>query len=77
MSEHSASRRAVVAGIAAFGAGLVLPIGPSIEAATRKHRRIDVHHHFVPDEIAGSNHIEPLLRGWSLPNRSMTWSRVV
>jgi predicted TIM-barrel fold metal-dependent hydrolase len=66
MSELSASRRAVVAGIAAIGAGLALPLRPSIGAATRKHLRIDVHHHFVPDEIANSNRIEPLLRGWSV-----------
>lgn len=61
-----ASRRAVVAGLAALGAGLAVPVGSTIEAAIRKHSRIDVHHHFVPTEAVGSRHIVRPLKDWSV-----------
>jgi predicted TIM-barrel fold metal-dependent hydrolase len=61
-----ASRRTVLAGLAAFGAGLVVPVGPVVEAARRKRQRIDVHHHYVPTEAVGSRHIVRPLKDWSV-----------
>lgn len=62
-----ATRRAVLTGIAALGAGLVLPNGATGAATpARKHLRIDVHHHFVPDEVVGNRYIVPPLKSWSL-----------
>ena len=60
------SRRAVVTGVAALGAGLAVPVGPAIEAATRKPVRIDVHHHYVPSEAVGSRSIVRPLKDWSV-----------
>src|SRR5262245_3175466 len=62
-----ASRRAMLAGIAALGVSIALPTPPASEAATtQKRRRIDVHHHFVPIEAIGSRHIVEPLRSWSV-----------
>jgi len=61
------NRRAVVTGLAALSAGLALPIGATGAAASaNKHLRIDVHHHFVPDEVVGNRYIVPPLKSWSL-----------
>jgi len=61
------NRRAVVTGLAALSAGLALPIGATGAAASaHKHLRIDVHHHFVPDEVVGNRYIVPPLKSWSL-----------
>jgi 6-methylsalicylate decarboxylase len=64
------SRRAFLAGLAALGAGAVLP-GCQTTAATGKAGgkpyRIDVHHHFVPDAYAAAmkaNNIRPVR--WSV-----------
>jgi predicted TIM-barrel fold metal-dependent hydrolase len=61
------SRRGVVAGMAALGAGALLTPAMRGEAAPAgAHRRIDVHHHFVPDEVVGSTHIVRPLKDWSV-----------
>ena len=60
-----ADRRTVVAGLAALGASTLLPLDAAAQA-TAKRRRIDVHHHFVPDEVIGSRRIVPPLKSWSL-----------
>jgi hypothetical protein len=53
--------------MAMLGAGLALPIGATDAAVpARKHLRIDVHHHFVPDEVVGNRYIVPPLKSWSL-----------
>jgi predicted TIM-barrel fold metal-dependent hydrolase len=64
---RDATRRAVVAGLAALGAGALLPAAAmALTAPAGKHRRIDVHHHFVPTEVVGSARIVEPLKSWSL-----------
>jgi predicted TIM-barrel fold metal-dependent hydrolase len=65
-ASRRATRRAVLAGIAVLGSGLVLPGHASDAATKRKHLRIDVHHHYVPDEVVGNRYIVPPLKSWSL-----------
>jgi predicted TIM-barrel fold metal-dependent hydrolase len=76
MNEHSAcrhfaSRRTLISGLAALGAGLALPRGPARSADDPPPRRVDVHHHFFPpgyldhvEEVVG-NKPSPLMTGWS------------
>ena len=42
------SRRKFLSGLAALGAGALLPDGPSAAQQAANPRRIDVHHHFTP-----------------------------
>src|SRR5271167_2092979 len=47
------SRRATLAGLAALGTGIALPLTGSAAQAAAKPRRIDVHRHtFSPDYVA-------------------------
>ncbi len=62
----STTRRAVVAGMAALGAGLFMPSGAPLAATVRKHRRIDVHHHFVPPEYMQLGGRVPVLKNWTI-----------
>jgi 6-methylsalicylate decarboxylase len=63
----SATRRSLLAGLAALGAGIAQAQTGAVEAApVRQRRRIDVHHHFVPTEVVGSSHIVPPLKSWSV-----------
>ena len=61
------TRRGIVGGLAALGAGALLP---DIAAATRgpaKAIRIDVHRHFLTPETVGSRYlVEPPYKHWSL-----------
>jgi predicted TIM-barrel fold metal-dependent hydrolase len=59
------TRRSVVAGMAALGAGALLP-SLAFGQAAKKHQRIDVHHHFVPTEVMGSPHIVRPLKDWTV-----------
>lgn len=65
MDRTDIQRRAVLAGITALGAGALLP-WPVAAQTGKAHRRIDVHHHFVPSEVVGSPHIVRPLKNWSV-----------
>jgi len=42
------TRRHILSGLAALGAGVLLPVGRSAAQSSANPRRIDVHHHFTP-----------------------------
>ena len=58
-----ATRRAVVTGLAAIGAGALMP---STARSAAKHVRIDVHHHFVPPDYAKRGGSVPPLKNWTV-----------
>jgi 6-methylsalicylate decarboxylase len=58
-----ATRRAVVTGLAAIGAGALMP---STARSAAKHIRIDVHHHFVPPGYVQKGGSVPPLKNWTV-----------
>jgi predicted TIM-barrel fold metal-dependent hydrolase len=68
-SPHApATRRDVIGGLAALGAGALVPGNAAwARAPAAKHIRIDVHRHFLTPETVGSSYlVEPPFKRWSL-----------
>ncbi len=63
---HRATRRDVVAGLAALGGAALLPGGAPFAAAQAPHRRIDVHHHFASSALLATGRVQSEIRNWTV-----------